>query len=117
MSDRLIASGLGTAPKEPNMTISEDQTRQAEAMISDNLQIHHSNKVAFQSVKAKTVLDLDNEEYLNIQVIYDGEPNLLDPGLLKSFHRVILEPLRNLGIHARPSISYIHQSEAHQLSI
>ena len=99
------------------MTISENQTQQAEAMISDNLQIHHGNKVAFQRVTAKSTLDLDNEEYLSVWVIYDGEPNSLDPRLLNSFHRVIVEPLRNLGIHARPSISYIHQSEAHELSI
>lgn len=99
------------------MSISEDQTRQVEAMISDNLQIHHRNKVAFQSVRAKPALDLDNEEYLSVWVIYDGEPNSLDPRLLNSFHRVIVEPLRNLGIHARPSISYIHKSEAHELSI
>ncbi len=99
------------------MTISAAQTRQAEATISDNLQIHHRNKVAFQSVTAKPAFDLDDEEYLNVWVIYDGEPNSLDPRLLNSFRRVIVEPLRKLGIHARPSISYIHQSEAHELSI
>ena len=99
------------------MTISEEQTRQAESMISDNLQLHHKHKVAFQSVKAKPALDQDDEEYLGVWVIYDGEPNSLDPRLLNSFHRVIMEPLRNLGIHARPSISYVHQSEAHELSI
>ena len=99
------------------MTISEDQMRQAEAMISDTLQIHHGHKVAFQSVKAKPALDLDNEEYLNVWVIYDGKPNSLDPRLLNSFYRVIMEPLHNLGIHARPSISYVHQSEAHELTI
>ena len=97
------------------MTISEDQTRLAEAMISDNLQIHHRNKVAFQSVKAKPELDLDDEEYLNVWVIYDGEPSSLDPRLLNSFYRAIAEPLRNLGIDAKPSISYVHQSEAHEL--
>lgn len=99
------------------MTIPEDQTRQAEAMISDYLQIHHRNKVASQTINAKPALDLDNEEYLNVWVIYDGEPNSLDPRLLNSLHRVVMEPLRNLGIHARSSISYIHQSEAHKLSI
>ena len=99
------------------MTISEDQIRQAEAHIKDHLQIHHKHKVAFRSVKAKPALDLDDEEYLNVWAIYDGEPNSLDPRLLNSFHRVIVELLRNLGIHARPSISYVHQSEAHEVSV
>lgn len=99
------------------MTISEDQTRQAEAMISDHLQIHHKNKVAFQSVKAKPAFDLDDEEYLNVWVIYDGEPGSLDPRLLNSFYRTIAEPLHSLGIDAKPSISYVHQSEAHELRV
>ncbi len=43
------------------MTVSEDQIRQVEAHIKDYLQIHHKHKVAFQSVKAKPALDLDDE--------------------------------------------------------
>ena len=97
------------------MTITEEQANQAQGIILDCLNIHHQHLVPFRKVWIKATQDFDDVPFLDIWVIYDGKPSSLDTGLLNSFDTYLIEKLRNAGIHAIPSISYVPQSEADQL--
>ena len=48
-------------------------------------------------------------------MIYDGERSSLDTAKLNSFDTYLMKALRDAGIHAIPSISYVPQSEAEQI--
>ena len=57
------------------MTITAEQTDQARDIILDCLNVHHQNRIPFREVWAKPTLDFDNVPFLNVWVIYDGEPD------------------------------------------
>ena len=96
-------------------TITAEQAHQAQHIILDCLNEHHQRRVPFQQVWTKPTHDFDDVAFLDVWVIYDGDPRSLDTALLNSFDTYLIETLRNAGIHAIPSISYVPQSEADQL--
>ena len=85
------------------MTITAEQADRAKGTILGSLNIHHQRRVPFLHVWTKPTRDFDDVPFLDVWVIYDGEPRILDTAL------------RNAGIHAIPSISYVPRSEADQL--
>ena len=97
------------------MTVTEEQTEQAQALILDRLNEHLNFQVPFQQVWARPTLDMDDVPFLLVWAIYKGDPQALDIPLLNSFDPYITEELRNIGIDAIPSISYIPAGEADQL--
>ena len=97
------------------MTITAEQADQAKRIILDCLNIHHQNRVPFSQVWTKPTHDFDDVPFLDVWVIYAGEPRHLDTALLNSFDTYLMEALSNVGIRAIPSISYVPQSEADQL--
>ena len=96
-------------------TITAEQADRAKGIILDSLNIHHRHRVPFLNVWTKPARDFDDVPFLDVWVIYDGEPRILDTTLLNSFDTYLIKALRNAGIHAIPSISYIPRSEADQL--
>ena len=100
---------------EHAMTITAEQADQAKGIILDCLNIHHQNRVPFSQVWTKPTHDFDDVPFLDVWVIYAGEPQHLDTALLNSFDTYLMEALSNVGIRAIPSISYVPQSEADQL--
>ena len=100
---------------EQAMTVTEEQTEQAQALILDRLNDHLNFQVLFQQVWARPTLDMDDVPFLLVWAIYKGDPQALDISLLNSFDPYIMEELRNIGIEAIPSISYIPANEADQL--
>ena len=97
------------------MTITAEQADRAQGIILECLNIHHQRRVPFRQVWVKPGQDFDDVPFLDIWVIYDGEPRSLDISLLNSFDTYLMGVLRDAGIHAIPSISYIPESEADQL--
>ena len=97
------------------MTVTEEQTEQAQALILDRLNQHLNFQVPFQQVWARPTLDMDDVPFLEIWAIYDGDPQALEIPLLNSFGPYIMEELRHIGIEAIPDISYVPASEADQL--
>lgn len=97
------------------MTITAEQADQAQGIILECLNIHHQGRVSFRQVWTKPGQDFDDVPFLDVWVIYDGEPRSLDIRLLNSFDVYLMGALRNAGIYAIPSISYIPESESDQL--
>ena len=97
------------------MTITTEQADQAKSIILDCLHVHHQHRISFRQVWTKPTHDFDDVPFLEVWVIYDGEPSNLDTALLNSFDTYLMKALSNAGIHAIPSISYVPQSEADQL--
>ena len=97
------------------MLLTEEQDRQAQALLLEQLNLHHQHRIPFREVWTKLDEDLDQVPFLEIWAIYGGDQIRLDPGALNEFDIVIAEPLKNIGIHAIPSIHYVHDSEAHLL--
>lgn len=97
------------------MTITAKQADQAKGIILDCLNVHHQHRVPFRQVWTKPAQDFDDVPFLDVWVIYGGEPRNLDTTLLNSFDTYLMEALRSAGIHAIPSISYVPQGEADQL--
>ena len=97
------------------MTITAEQADQAQGIILECLNTHHQHRVPFRQVWTKGTQDFDDVSFLYVWVIYEGEPRSLDIGLLNSFDTYLIGALRNAGIYAIPSISYVPQSEADQL--
>ena len=97
------------------ITITPEQTAQAQAMIHEALKAHHPHGVSFREVWAKPGLAFDDVQFLKVWVIYEGEYSGFDIGLLNSFDSYIMEQLHNAGIYAFPAISYIPYFEAEQV--
>lgn len=97
------------------MTITAEQADQAQGIILECLNIHHQHRVPFRKVWTKPGQDFDDIPFLDVWVIYGGEPRSLDIGLLNSFDIYLMGVLREAGIHAIPSISYVPESEVDQL--
>ena len=72
---------------------------------------HFQGKVRFHEVRINPRSGADDEEYLDIQVIYIGKPSDLDHGLLNSLYGVIKADLRAIGVQKIPSISYREKTE------
>ena len=111
---RVTETGTGRQGRQA-MTVTEEQAEQAQALILDCLNEHLSFQVPFQQVWARPALDLDDVPSLLVWAIYKADPQSLDIPLLNSFGPYIMEEMRNIGIEAIPSISYIPDSEADQL--
>ena len=97
------------------MTITADQADQAKGIILDCLNIHHQHRVPFRQVWTKSAHEFDEVSFLDVWVIYSGEPRNLDTALLNSFDTYLMDALSNVGIQAMPSISYVPQREVDQL--
>ena len=98
------------------MTITVEQADQAKDIILTCLNVHHQTRIPFQQVWTKPTHDFDGVPFLDVRAIYAGEPGNFNTALLNSFDAYLMEALRQSGIHAIPSISYVPQSEADQMS-
>ena len=68
---------------------------------------HDQHREPFQQVWTEPAHDLNDVPVRDVWVIYDGEPRSLDTALHNTFHTYLMEELRNAGVYAFPSISYI----------
>ena len=80
-------------------------------IIQEGLDTHSQGKVRFHEVRITPRSGADDEEYLDIQVIYVGKPSDLNPGLLNSLYGAIESDLRAIGVEKIPTISYREKTE------
>ena len=89
------------------MTATAEQADLAQRIILECLDKHDQHREPFQQVWTEPAHDFDDVPVLDVWVIYDGEPRSLDTALHNTFHTYLMEELRNAGVYAIPSISYI----------
>ena len=93
------------------MVTPQETNERAKGIIQKELDTHFQGKVRFHEVRITPRSGADDEEYLDIRVIYVGKPSDLDPGLLNSLYGVIEADLRAIGVEKIPSISYREKTE------
>ncbi len=98
------------------MVTLQEAHEKAKTIIRDGLDAQFQGKVRFQEVRITPRLGAEDEEYLDIQVIYAGNPADLHPRLLNSLYGTIEDDLRAIGIKKIPSISYREETEDRELS-
>jgi hypothetical protein len=98
------------------MVTLQETHEKAKTIIRDGLDAQFQGKVRFREVRITPRLGAEDEEYLDIQVIYAGKPADLNPRLLNSLYGTIEDDLRAIGIEKIPSISYREETEDRELS-
>ena len=93
------------------MVTPQETHERAKGIIQKGLDTHFQGKVRFHEVHITPRSGADDEEYIDIQVIYVGKPSDLDAGLLNSLYGVIEADLRAIGVEKMPSISYREKTE------
>ena len=93
------------------MVTPQETHERAKDIIQKGLDAHFQGKVRFHEVRITPRSGADDEEYLDIQVIYANKPSDPNPGLLKSLYGVIESDLRAIGVEKIPSISYREKTE------
>ena len=93
------------------MVTSQDAHEKAKNIIERGLEAQFQGKVRFTEIRITPRTGDDDEEYLDVQVIYDGRPSDLNPRLLNSLYGIIEKDLRAIGIEKIPTISYREKTE------
>ena len=93
------------------MVTPQETHERAKGIIQQGLDTHFQGKVRFHEVRITPRWGADDEEYLDVQVIYVGKPSDLNPGLLNSLYGAIESDLRAVGVEKIPTISYREKTE------
>ena len=93
------------------MVIATEAQEKARDIIRADLDAQFRGKVRFGSIRITLRLGLDDEEYLDVLVVYDGRREDLQAQVLNSLYERIGDDLRVIGIDSNPSISYRDKTE------
>ena len=93
------------------MIISTETKDRARDIIWKGLKAHFKGKVHFADIRASAMQDQDQDEFLNVLVVYDGDRNGLDARLCNSLYQEIRAQLFDVGLYTVPSISYVDKSD------
>ena len=93
------------------MVITTEAQEKAKDIIRADLEEQFLGKVRFGSIRITSRPGPDDEEYLDVLVVYDGRREDLQAQVLNSLYERIGDDLRVLGIDKNPSISYRDKTE------
>ena len=88
------------------MPITELEMESVKGIILDGAKIHFPPTVQFQDANVTVRLDADDEEFIDVELLYAAPNPVLDGHLMNTLFRVIDEPIRAAGITARTLIGY-----------
>ena len=89
------------------MPITEREMENVKGIILDGVKTHFPPTVQFQDANVTVKLDADDEEFINVELLYTALNPVLDGHLMNTLFRVIDGPIRASGITARTLIHYI----------
>ena len=122
MPSQFIVPTLGTMTIAGNpqsgrcsLMITAEQAEQAKDIVLATLDDHNQQSVPFLEVLTKPSEDFDGVAFVDVMVVYDGEPSDLDAGILNSYDSFLYMALREAGICALPAVSYIPPSDREKL--
>ena len=93
------------------MTISDEIQKKAKHVIWNGVNSHFKGKVRFADIYASPMLDQDEDEFLNVLVVYEGDRKGLEPHLCNSLYQEIRGQLFDIGLSTIPSISYVEKAD------
>ena len=95
--------------------ITAEQAEQAREIVLGTLDEHHQGNFPWRQVWTKPDEDFDGVPFVDVWVIYEGDPSILDIPRLNSYDARLHRALREAGIHALPSVSYIPEGDLDEL--
>ena len=93
------------------MVITTEAQEKAKDIIRADLDAQFRGKVRFGSIRITPRPGPDDEEYLDVLVVYEGRREDLQAQVLNSLYERIGSDLRVIGIDKNPSISYRDRTE------
>ena len=88
------------------MPITEREMDNVKGIILDGVKIHFPPTIRFRDANVSVMLDADDEEFINVELLYTAVNPVLDGHLMNTLFRVIDEPIRASGITIRTLIHY-----------
>ena len=116
-SNRSLRCNIGVVnanQRAPPIMISTEQANKAKEIVLDTLDEHNPQNVRFSQVWTNPSEDFDGVPFVDVVLVYDGEPSDIDARIANSYDGYLFEVLRKAGIHAIPCVDYITQSDIDQ---
>lgn len=88
------------------MPITEQEVQTVREIILDGARAHFPPTVQFHDANVTVRLDIDEEEFFDVHLLYTAPTPVLDGHLMNTLFRVIDEPIRASGITARTLVGY-----------
>ena len=88
------------------MPVTEQEMENVKRIILDGAKTHFPPTVQFQGANVAVRLDADEEEYIDVELLYTAPTPVLDGHLMNTLFRVTDEPMRAAGINARTLVGY-----------
>lgn len=89
------------------MPITKQEMERVKEIILDGAKSHFPPTVQFQDANATVMLNADDEEYIDVELLYTADNPVLDSHLMNTLFRVIDEPILASGVTAHTLIHYI----------
>ena len=88
------------------MAITEQDIKAVKEIILNGARTHFPPSVQFHDANVIVRLDAQDEEFLDVHLLYTAPNPVLDGHLMMTFFRVIDDPIRNSGITAHTLVGY-----------
>ncbi len=91
--------------------LTEEQRIKVADIIHSDLSGRFGEELKFGPITVTTKTDEFGEDYCHIRVVYAGDGNLLDPAWLNGFYRRNSRSLKQCGVTAVTTETYVDQTE------
>lgn len=88
------------------MTITKQEMERVKEIVLDGAKTHFPSSVQFRDANVTIMLNADDEEYIDVELLYTAPNPVLDGHLMNTLFRVTDEPMRASGITTRTLVGY-----------
>ncbi len=88
------------------MPVTEQEMESVKIIILDGARSHFPPNVQFLDANVTIMLGADEEEIIDVELLYTADNPVLDGQLMNTLFRVTDEPIRTSGITARTLVGY-----------
>ena len=93
------------------MAITEQQVKRVKEIVLNRAKRHFPTGVRFADATVSIMLNREEEEFLNVELLYTAPDPLLDGQLMNTLFRVIDEPILESGVTAHVMVHYIYATD------
>ncbi|MCY4558024.1 MAG: hypothetical protein OXF79_16985 [Chloroflexi bacterium] len=93
------------------MAITEQQVKGVKEIVLNGAKRHFPPGVQFEDATVSVMLNREEEEFLNVELLYTAPDPLLDGQLMNTLFRVIDEPILASGVTAHVMVHYIYAND------
>ena len=88
------------------MTITKWEMERVKEIVLEGAKAHFPPNVRFLDANATIMLNAEDEEIIDVELLYTADNPVLDGHLMNTLFRVTDDPIRASGITARTLVSY-----------